>query len=72
MAVGELDLLLRCSLASDGYPYLHGTLAESEASSAAAVARDPAGISELWTFGKALKPGYVGHDDRLYVRLLCA
>lgn len=57
----------RVVLGSDGYPVLHPTLAATEEHLAALMAVDPAGIDELWSMGKGLRPGSRAMDDRAYV-----
>lgn len=57
-------------ITSDGYPVVHSTLSESEATLAGMVARDPAGIGELWSVGKSTKPGANAPDDRAYLRFV--
>jgi len=56
-------------LASDGFPDLRPTLDESETRLQALLERDPAAIAELWSVGKALRPGANSVDDRAYLRL---
>jgi len=55
-------------LASDGYPELRATLAESERRLADILAEDPLCISRHPTT-KGLGPGQVSFDDRAYLRL---
>lgn len=55
-------------LASDGYPHLFPTLAESEAALEAQLARDPFNIS-TFKATKGLMVGNQSFDDRSYIRL---
>jgi len=55
-------------LASDGYPTLSDTCAETEQALAAALAADPLCIGEL-AGTKATEAGNVSYDDRTYLRL---
>jgi glycerophosphoryl diester phosphodiesterase len=55
-------------MASDGYPALHPTLAETERTLAEMLAEDPLCI-EFEPQTKGLRPGQVSFDDRSYVRL---
>ncbi|MFM9378300.1 hypothetical protein [Gordonia sp. VNK21] len=55
-------------LASDGYPDLRPTLAESEAALAGRLAQDPLLIAEV-PETKGLGPGASSFDDRAYLRL---
>ena len=54
-------------LASDGYPFLKGTLNESEESLRHLVSEDPLCINE-YQATKGLKPGNSSFDDRAYIR----
>ena len=56
-------------LASDGYPTLKSTLAESEAALSEQLARDPFNIGDLKAT-KGLTRGNHSFDDRAYVRFL--
>jgi hypothetical protein len=56
-------------LASDGYPELLGTLAESEEALAAALAADPLRIYARHPGTKAVAAGARSFDDRSYIRL---
>ena len=56
----------RVVLASDGYPMLFDTLAESEAYLQQALAEDPACIGTL-RGTKGVAPGNVSFDDRSYL-----
>lgn len=56
-------------LASDGFPDLCATLADSEARLRQLLEIDPAAIGELWSIGKALRPGANSVDDRAYLRI---
>jgi hypothetical protein len=56
-------------LASDGYPELLPTLAESEVRLAELLTADPAAIGVLWSVGKSLRPGCVAPDDKAYLRM---
>lgn len=68
--IDVIDLPDECEivLASDGYPELLPTLAETEARLHELLALDPAAVDQLWTMGKSLRPGYRSIDDRAYVR----
>lgn len=55
-------------LASDGYPEILATLAETEARLAVLVAEDPLCIGPM-AGTKAVKRGHSGYDDRAYLRL---
>ena len=55
-------------LASDGYPFLHPTLKESEAALARQLADDPQNISSF-VATKGLVEGNNSFDDRAYIRL---
>jgi hypothetical protein len=55
-------------LASDGYPSILPTLAQSERKLANCLAEDPMCIGVLRTT-KGIKPGNVSFDDRAYVRI---
>lgn len=57
-------------LASDGYPFLKPTLAESEEALAQQMASDPQNI-ESFIATKGIVEGNKSFDDRTYVRLLC-
>lgn len=54
-------------LASDGYPFLHPTLAESEAALAHLLRHDPLCI-DLYPAAKGLMRGNISFDDRSYIR----
>ncbi len=54
-------------LASDGYPYLKNTLAESEELLRKQIAEDPLFIGDFKAT-KALMNGYISFDDRCYLR----
>lgn len=56
-------------LASDGYPFLKPTLAESEAALANQIANDPQNIS-CFIATKGLVEGNKSFDDRTYIRFL--
>ena len=56
-------------LATDGYPFLCPTLAESEARLARQLAVDPDNIHEFQAT-KGLMPGSVSFDDRAFVRFI--
>ena len=56
-------------LTTDGYPDVLATLAASEARLAELIAADPAGVDELWSVGKSLRPGFNSLDDRAYLRI---
>ena len=56
-------------LATDGYPFLCPTLAESEARLARQLAVDPDNIHEFQAT-KGLIPGNVSFDDRAFVRFI--
>jgi len=56
-------------IASDGYPVIEPTLAESEAALARLLERDPWCVDEL-RGTKGLVDGQVSFDDRAYLRLL--
>ena len=53
--------------ASDGYPFLHPTLAESEEALAKQLAEDPLNIGHFKAT-KGLLPGNNSFDDRTYIR----
>jgi hypothetical protein len=55
-------------IASDGYPVIEATLAESEATLARLLEADPACVDEL-KGTKGLRDGQVSFDDRAYLRL---
>lgn len=55
-------------LSTDGYPFLHPTLAESEASLAHLLALDPLCIT-LHKATKGMMEGYASFDDRAYIRI---
>jgi len=55
-------------LATDGYPELKASLAESEASLADILASDPLMIS-VYKSTKGLSPGNISFDDRAYLRI---
>lgn len=55
-------------LASDGYPFLHPTLADSEAALERQLRSDPQNI-DTFIATKGLKPGFQSFDDRTYVRV---
>jgi len=57
-------------LTSDGYPEVGATLQHSEERLADLLALDPAAVDQLWSMGKALRPGYRSIDDRAYLRLV--
>lgn len=69
----HIDVLLvppgphRVVLATDGYPELLATLAESEARLFELMTSDPVAIGDLWSMGKCLKPGSRSMDDRAFV-----
>lgn len=54
-------------LASDGYPFLKPTLAESEAALEHLIARDPQCIHDFIAT-KGLEEGNKSFDDRTYIR----
>jgi len=56
-------------LASDGFPDPRPTLEQSEQRLRQLLELDPAAIAELWTAGKALRPGANSVDDRAYLRV---
>ncbi len=56
-------------MASDGFPDLRSTLQESDARLRELLKIDPAAIAELWSVGKALRPGANSVDDRAYLRV---
>jgi hypothetical protein len=56
------------TIASDGYPVIENTLAESEATLTRLLARDPWCVGEL-AGTKGVRPGQVSFDDRAYLRL---
>lgn len=56
-------------LASDGYPFLKPTLAESEEALANQIANDPQNISSFIAT-KGLVEGNKSFDDRTYIRFL--
>ncbi len=56
-------------MASDGFPDLCPTLNESESRLRWLLKTDPGAVAELWTVGKALRPGANSVDDRAYLRL---
>ena len=56
-------------LASDGYPFLKPTLAESEEALANQIANDPQNIS-CFIATKGLVEGNKSFDDRTYIRFL--
>lgn len=58
-------------LATDGYPRLRGTLAQSEADLAHILAADPLCIRDN-PQPKGVVAGQVSYDDRAYVRLRLA
>ncbi|GAA2537167.1 hypothetical protein GCM10010435_00140 [Winogradskya consettensis] len=55
-------------IASDGYPVIHPTLAETEAILATLIARDPWCVAEL-AGTKGVRRGQISFDDRSYLRL---
>lgn len=55
-------------LASDGYPRVRTTLAESEAQLEHVLEHDPL-LSELYVAAKGWRPGTASFDDRAYLRL---
>ena len=55
-------------LASDGYPFLKGSLAESEQALGMVLAADPL-MMRLAPETKGMYPGQVSYDDRCYLRL---
>lgn len=55
-------------LASDGWPELHPTLAESEAALARVIRDDPL-MMRIFPATKGVAPGAVSFDDRAYLRL---
>ena len=57
-------------LASDGYPFLKSTLAESEEALAAQLGHDPQNI-KTFIATKGLVDGNKSFDDRTFVRFLC-
>ncbi len=56
-------------MASDGYPEIFGTLAESEAFLAEVLHEDPL-LFRKFKSTKGLQPGNISFDDRTYVRFL--
>ena len=54
-------------LASDGYPVLKGTLAESERELSEILKNDPL-CYKVYCSTKGLKKGNVSFDDRSYIR----
>ena len=56
-------------LASDGYPELSPTLADSEAALTRFLAADPLCLHAPMTGTKGIKPEAVSHDDRSYLRI---
>ena len=54
-------------LASDGYPQLAQTLAESESKLQDTIDKDPLLIN-LYKSTKGIVPGNVSYDDRTYIR----
>jgi len=77
MARGSLISLSTCSLSletstrsccpSDGFPDPLPTLDESETRLQEHLEIDPAAVAELWSVGKALRPGANSVDDRAYL-----
>ena len=55
-------------LASDGYPVLKGTLAESERELERIINNDPLCI-DLYKATKGVMQGYKSFDDRTYIRI---
>jgi hypothetical protein len=55
-------------IASDGYPVIGETLADSESILAGLLAKDPWCVAEL-AGTKAVRPGQVSFDDRAYLRV---
>lgn len=56
--------------ASDGYPEVFGTLAETEAHIKKVLADDPL-MYKIFPQVKGVKRGHVSFDDRTYVRFMC-
>ena len=56
-------------LASDGYPFLCPTLAESELRLSQQRAKDPLNIGPAFQATKAFHPDFNSFDDRTYIRL---
>lgn len=56
-------------LASDGYPVLKGTLAESEECLSSIMEHDPL-CFRIYKSAKGLKPGNTSFDDRTYVKFI--
>jgi hypothetical protein len=59
-------------LASDGYPEILATLADSERRLRELLAEDPTATGPLWRVGKSLRPGHDSMDDRAWLRLAVA
>jgi hypothetical protein len=55
-------------IASDGYPVIAGTLAQSESTLARLLAADPWCVAEL-AGTKGVRPGQISFDDRAYLRI---
>ena len=55
-------------LASDGYPFLHPTLEESEAALQHQRQEDPLNIGPHFQATKAFHPDFNSFDDRTYIR----
>ena len=55
-------------LASDGYPFLHPTLEESEAALQHQRSEDPLNIGPQFQATKAFHPDFNSFDDRAYIR----
>lgn len=56
-------------LASDGYPFLYGTLEECEEALQQLIVEDPL-LYKNYKSTKGLKPGQKSYDDRSYVRFI--
>lgn len=67
MAVISVPSSFEVVLASDGYPFLKSTLAESEEELAEQIAHDPQNIN-TFIASKGLLEGNRSFDDRTYVR----
>ncbi|AJF64845.1 hypothetical protein [Streptomyces vietnamensis] len=66
--VGVPSPITELVLASDGYPAILPSLAESESHLKTLLAADPLCVDEL-AGTKAVKPGHSSYDDRSYLRL---
>ncbi len=69
VAVVSVPASTEIVLASDGYPFLKSSLAESEAALAEQLVRDPQNVSSFIAT-KGLVDGAKSFDDRTYVRFL--